>query len=168
MKVVLLSGIRRVIVTFRNLLMIAWLLPPAGFAVEIFGGFWGSRKSRVAAWMSVGCIATGFVCSFSALMIWGNSNNFWKVEHQSEHHAASYPTRAALADELKRLIEAKIPLEGAADHGVSEALYLHDPDFNGLELYWDKPESEWPRDAGGALRMVTDPLGLDDLLSELE
>ena len=75
--------------TLRNLLMIAWLLPLAGFAVEIFGGFWGSRKSRVAAWMSVGCIATGFVCSFSALMIWGNSNNFWKVEHQSEHHAAS-------------------------------------------------------------------------------
>ena len=84
------------------------------------------------------------------------------------HVAILYPTRAALADALKRLIEAKIPLEGAADHGVSEALYLHDPDFNGLELYWDKPESEWPRDAGGALRMVTDPLGLDDLLSELE
>ncbi len=84
------------------------------------------------------------------------------------HVAILYPTRAALADALKRLIEAKIPLEGAADHGVSEALYLHDPDFNGLELYWDKPESEWPRDAGGALRMVTDPLGLEDLLSELE
>lgn len=84
------------------------------------------------------------------------------------HVAILYPTRAALADALKRLIDAKIPLEGAADHGVSEALYLHDPDFNGLELYWDKPESEWPRDSGGALRMVTDPLGLDDLLSELE
>ncbi|MBL0061819.1 MAG: VOC family protein [bacterium] len=84
------------------------------------------------------------------------------------HVAILYPTRAALADALKRLIEAKIPLEGAADHGVSEALYLHDPDFNGLELYWDKPENEWPQDAGGALRMVTDPLDLDDLLSELE
>ena len=84
------------------------------------------------------------------------------------HVAILYPTRAALADALKRLTDAKIPLEGAADHGVSEALYLHDPDFNGLELYWDKPESEWPRDVGGALRMVTDPLGLDDLLSELE
>lgn len=84
------------------------------------------------------------------------------------HVAILYPTRAALADALKRLLDAKIPLEGVADHGVSEALYLHDPDFNGLELYWDKPESEWPRDAGGALLMVTDPLDLDDLLSELE
>lgn len=84
------------------------------------------------------------------------------------HVAILYPTRAALADALKRLIEAKIPLDGAADHGVSEALYLHDPDSNGLELYWDKPESEWPRDASGALRMVTDPLDLEDLLTELE
>ena len=84
------------------------------------------------------------------------------------HVAILYPTRAALADALKRLLDAKIPLDGVADHGVSEALYLHDPDFNGIELYWDKPESEWPRDAGGALRMVTDPLDLDDLLSELE
>lgn len=84
------------------------------------------------------------------------------------HVAILYPTRAALADALKRLLDAKIPLEGVADHGVSEALYLHDPDFNGIELYWDKPESEWPRDAGGALRMVTDPFDLDDLLSELE
>ncbi|MBC7964321.1 MAG: NADH-quinone oxidoreductase subunit L, partial [Fuerstia sp.] len=73
--------------TLRNLLMIAWLLPLAGFAVEIFGGFWGTRKSRVAAWMSVGCIATGFVCSLSALLIWGNSNNFWKVPHETDHHA---------------------------------------------------------------------------------
>lgn len=84
------------------------------------------------------------------------------------HVAILYPTRAALADAVKRLVEAKIPLDGAADHGVSEALYLHDPDFNGLELYWDKPESEWPRDPGGALRMVTDPLDLDGLLRELE
>ena len=75
--------------TLRNLLMIAWLLPLAGFAVEIFGGFWGSRKSRVAAWMSVGCIGVGFLCSLSALLIWGNSNNFWKVTHDSEHHAAA-------------------------------------------------------------------------------
>ena len=73
--------------TLRNLLMIAWLLPLAGFAVEIFGGFWGSRKSRVAAWMSVGCIATGFFCSLSALLIWGSSNNFWKVPHETDHHA---------------------------------------------------------------------------------
>ncbi|MBL0062936.1 MAG: VOC family protein [bacterium] len=84
------------------------------------------------------------------------------------HVAIVYPTRAALADALKRLIDAKIPLEGAADHGVSEALYLHDPDYNGIELYWDRPKDEWPRDAEGNLKMVVDPLDLDELLSELE
>ena len=83
--------------TLRNLLMIAWLLPLAGFAVEIFGGFWGSRKSRVAAWMSVGCIGVGFLCSLSALLIWGNSNHFWKTANPSaahhadaEHHEADH------------------------------------------------------------------------------
>ncbi|MCX7396888.1 MAG: NADH-quinone oxidoreductase subunit L [Planctomycetales bacterium] len=70
--------------TLRNLLMIAWLLPLVGFAVEIFGGFWGSRQSRAAAWIAVGCIATGFVCSFSALMIWGNANH-WSVLHKADH-----------------------------------------------------------------------------------
>ena len=71
--------------TLRNLLMIAWLLPLAGFAVEIFGGFWGSRKSRVAAWMSVGCIGVGFLCSVSALVIWGNSNNWTVLDHAIDH-----------------------------------------------------------------------------------
>lgn len=73
--------------TLRNLLMIAWLLPLVGFAVEIFGGFWGTRKSRAAAWIAVGCIATGFVCSFSALMIWGNANH-WSVMHKADHGTA--------------------------------------------------------------------------------
>ncbi|MFM7164052.1 MAG: hypothetical protein ACKO3T_02315, partial [Planctomycetaceae bacterium] len=73
--------------TLRNLLLIAWLLPLCGFAVEIFGGFWGSRRSRVAAWLAVGCIATGFVCSASALTIWGNSNG-WAVLHRAGHHEA--------------------------------------------------------------------------------
>lgn len=73
--------------TLRNLLMIAWLLPLVGFAVEIFGGFWGTRKSRAAAWIAVGCIATGFVCSFSALMIWGNANH-WSVLHKADHGAS--------------------------------------------------------------------------------
>jgi catechol 2,3-dioxygenase len=81
------------------------------------------------------------------------------------HLAILYPTRAKLADALRRLIEAKIPLEGAADHGVSEALYLRDPDQNGVELYWDKPPEQWPRTAGGELAMVTQPLDLDDLLA---
>ncbi|KMO41353.1 glyoxalase [Methylobacterium variabile] len=79
------------------------------------------------------------------------------------HLAILYPTRAALADALARLDAAGIPLTGASDHGVSEALYLDDPDRNGVELYWDRPESEWPRDADGSLRMVTRRLDLADL-----
>jgi catechol 2,3-dioxygenase len=82
------------------------------------------------------------------------------------HAAILYPDRAALADALKRLAEARWPLEGASDHGVSEALYLNDPDGNGLELYRDRPENEWPRDADGALTMVTLPLDLEALLAE--
>lgn len=80
------------------------------------------------------------------------------------HAAILYPTRAALADALKRLIAAGISLDGTADHGVSEALYLRDPDGNGLELYRDRPESEWPRNPTGELTMFTKPLDLGDLL----
>jgi catechol 2,3-dioxygenase len=83
------------------------------------------------------------------------------------HVAILYPTRAALADALQRLIDNNIPIEGAADHGVSEAIYLRDPDGNGLELYWDRPQDQWPRDAAGNLNMTTDPLDLDDLLKQL-
>jgi len=82
------------------------------------------------------------------------------------HVAILYPTRAALADALRRLKAAGIALDGASDHGVSEALYLNDPDGNGVELYWDRPESAWPRDAGGNMAMGTEPLDLDDLLKE--
>jgi catechol 2,3-dioxygenase len=82
------------------------------------------------------------------------------------HLAILYPTRAALADALRRLIRAEIPLEGASDHGVSEALYLRDPDGNGVELYWDRPPQEWPRTAEGELNMRTDPLNLENLLAE--
>ena len=80
------------------------------------------------------------------------------------HVAILYPTRAALADALRRLVAAKIPLDGASDHGVSEALYLRDPDENGVELYWDRPEAEWPRAADGSLAMHTRALDLDALL----
>lgn len=80
------------------------------------------------------------------------------------HVAIRYPDRAALADALRRLRAAGIGLEGAADHGVSEALYLRDPDGNGVELYADRPRAEWPRDADGSLAMVTLPLDLDALL----
>jgi len=84
------------------------------------------------------------------------------------HLAVLYPTRAALGDALQRLIAANIPLEGASDHGVSEALYLRDPDDNGVELYWDRPREQWPRSAGGELAMFTAPLDLIGLLKELE
>lgn len=79
------------------------------------------------------------------------------------HLAILYPTRAALADALRRVEAAGIPLDGASDHGVSEALYLCDPDGNGVELYRDRPESEWPRDEKGGLAMVTRRLDLADL-----
>jgi catechol 2,3-dioxygenase len=84
------------------------------------------------------------------------------------HLAILYPTRAALADALRRLIEAKIPLEGASDHGVSEALYLRDPDDNGVELYWDRPQEAWPRTAEGKLAMFTHRLDLADLLRQAQ
>ncbi|MGI3775909.1 MAG: VOC family protein [Janthinobacterium lividum] len=82
------------------------------------------------------------------------------------HLAVLYPGRAALADALRRLREAAVPLDGASDHGVSEALYLRDPDGNGVELYCDRPEAEWPRAPDGGLAMVTRRLDLDALLAE--
>jgi catechol 2,3-dioxygenase len=84
------------------------------------------------------------------------------------HTAILYPTRKDLAVILKRLIEAKYPLTGASDHGVSEAIYLDDPDGNGVELYWDKPKEQWPVDANGNLVMVSDRLDLEGLLGEAE
>ena len=82
------------------------------------------------------------------------------------HAAILYPDRPSLADALRRLVDAGVRLDGASDHGVSEALYLRDPDGNGLELYRDRPEPDWPRQPDGALAMVTDPLDLDALLAE--
>jgi len=80
------------------------------------------------------------------------------------HLAILYPTRAELGAALKALRKHGVELEGAADHGVSEALYLHDPDGNGVELYWDRPEEEWPRDAAGEIAMVTRALDVAGLL----
>ncbi len=82
------------------------------------------------------------------------------------HFAIRYPDRAALGEALRRLDEAGVPLEGASDHGVSEALYLRDPDGNGLELYWDRARDEWPRAADGSLRMATERLDLRKLRAE--
>lgn len=84
------------------------------------------------------------------------------------HTAILYPSRKDLAEILLRLHEAKYPLTGAADHGVSEALYLDDPDKNGVELYWDKPREQWPQQADGALDMYTARLNLENLLREVE
>jgi catechol 2,3-dioxygenase len=80
------------------------------------------------------------------------------------HLAILYPTRKDLSVALKRLIDAEYPLTGASDHGVSQALYLNDPDRNGVELYWDRPKEEWPVDEKGNLNMVTEALDLNDLL----
>jgi catechol 2,3-dioxygenase len=82
------------------------------------------------------------------------------------HVAIRYPTRTTLADALRRLRSAGIALDGASDHGVSEALYLRDPDQNGIELYWDKPEGDWPRSSDGMLAMDTRPLDLASLEAE--
>lgn len=83
------------------------------------------------------------------------------------HVAIRYPTRPALADALRRLVDARIPLTGASDHGVSIALYLHDPDANGIELYWDRPQEEWPRPPDGkGVAMFTEPVDLQALLAE--
>lgn len=81
------------------------------------------------------------------------------------HVALLYPTRAALGDALRRLMSAGISLDGAADHGVSEALYLRDPDNNGVELYWDRPRQDWPRGAEGEIAMYTRPLDLESILA---
>jgi catechol 2,3-dioxygenase len=100
--------------------------------------------------------------------------NTWESEHGSApppgttglyHFAVRYPDRASLGEALRRLREARVSLDGASDHGVSEALYLRDPDGNGIELYWDRPRSEWPREADGTLRMVTERLDLNALLA---
>jgi catechol 2,3-dioxygenase len=82
------------------------------------------------------------------------------------HVAIVYPSRAALANALKRIMAADIQLDGASDHGVSEALYLRDPDDNGLELYWDRPAAQWPRTSDGRLNMLTEPLDAHSLMRE--
>jgi catechol 2,3-dioxygenase len=84
------------------------------------------------------------------------------------HMAVLYPTRKDLAIILQRLMDADYPLTGASDHGVSEALYLYDPDKNGVELYWDRPRDQWPKNSDGSLDMFTRPLDLGDLMKEVK
>jgi catechol 2,3-dioxygenase len=83
------------------------------------------------------------------------------------HAAILYPTRKDLATIVHRLMKERYPLGGTSDHGVSEAIYLEDPDKNGLELYWDKPESQWPRKSDGSIDMYTNALDMDDLIAEI-
>ncbi len=97
------------------------------------------------------------------------SKNGPRAEERSPglfHTAIVYPTRRDLANILKRLVAAEYPLTGASDHGVSQALYLDDPDGNGVELYWDRPREDWPMDAEGKLHMVTERLDLQELLAQ--
>jgi catechol 2,3-dioxygenase len=84
------------------------------------------------------------------------------------HFAILYPSRQELARALKRLVDSGVPIDGASDHGVSEAIYLRDPDGNGIEIYRDRPRDEWPRDADGSFTMMNAPLDLQALLRELD
>jgi catechol 2,3-dioxygenase len=105
-----------------------------------------------------------------ALNTWESAGGAWPPPGTTGlyHVALLYPDRPALAVALRRLMQAGVPLEGASDHGVSEALYLRDPDGNGVELYRDRPDAEWPRDAGGRLAMFTRRLDLAALLTEAD
>lgn len=100
------------------------------------------------------------------LNIWESRGGAWPAPGTTGlyHFAILYPTRTSLAVALRRVLAAGIALEGASDHGVSEAIYLRDPDGNGVELYWDRPPAEWPRDVAGNLAMGTERLAIEDLL----
>lgn len=136
-------------------------------AIAFYGGVLGfqvtQRYGRSAAFLSAG----GYHHHIG-LNTWQSAGGSPPPEHATGlfHTAILYPTRAALADALRRLHNAGIPLDGASDHGVSEALYLRDPDQNGVELYWDRPAEQWPRTPEGELAMFTRPLDLNRLLAE--
>lgn len=104
------------------------------------------------------------------LNTWESADAPWPPRHTTGlyHLALLYPERSGLATIVKRVLEAGVRLEGASDHGVSQAIYLRDPDGNGVELYWDRPEAEWPRDAQGGIVMTIERLDLDALLALAE
>lgn len=136
-------------------------------AIAFYSGVLGfavtQRYGRSAAFL-----AAGGYHHHIGLNTWQSAGGSPPPEHATGlfHTAILYPTRAALADALRRLQRAGVALDGASDHGVSEALYLRDPDQNGVELYWDRPQSQWPRTADGGLAMFTQPLDLEDLARE--
>ena len=136
-------------------------------AIAFYSGVLGfqvtQRYGRSAAFLSAG----GYHHHIG-LNTWQSAGGSPPPEHATGlfHTAILYPTRASLVDALRRLHQAGIPLDGASDHGVSEALYLRDPDQNGVELYWDRPPEQWPRTPEGELAMFTRPLDLNALLAE--
>jgi catechol 2,3-dioxygenase len=144
-------------------LKVADLERALGFYRDVLGFEVTQRLGPSAAFLSAG----GYHHHIG-LNIWESAGGRPPAEGATGlyHLAILYPTRAELADALRRLMKAGIPLEGASDHGVSEALYLRDPDDNGVELYWDRPREEWPRTAEGGLAMFTRPLDLDSLLTD--
>ena len=135
-----------------------------GFYRDVLGFQLTQRFGAGAAFLSAG----GYH-HHVGINVWESRGGDWPPPGTTGlyHFAILYPTRPALADALRRVLDAGIPLEGAADHGVSEAIYLRDPDGNGVELYRDRPPEEWPREADGSLAMGTDPLDLEELLTEL-
>ncbi len=134
------------------------------FYCDVLGFQIKQRYGSAAAFISAG----GYHHHIG-LNTWESKNGMPPPENSTGlyHFAIIYPTRKALAKALQRLIVNEVQLDGASDHGVSEALYLHDPDLNGIELYWDRPQELWPRDSAGEITMFTKRLDLDDLLSEI-
>ena len=144
-------------------LKVADLERALGFYHDVLGFEVTQRMGRQAAFLSAG----GYHHHIG-LNTWESANGKPPSPGTTGlyHTAILYPTRALLADALRRVLAARIELDGASDHGVSEALYLRDPDSNGVELYWDRPTALWPRAADGGLAMITRALDLNALLKE--
>jgi catechol 2,3-dioxygenase len=144
-------------------LKVADLERALGFYRDVLGFELTQRLGRQAAFLSAG----GYHHHIG-LNMWESAGGKPPPEGSTGlyHVAILYPSRAELADALRRLLKAGISLKGASDHGVSEALYLRDPDGNGLELYWDRPQEQWPRNRDGDLEMHTHALDLGKLLKE--
>ncbi len=135
------------------------------FYTQLLGFDITTRMGKSAAFLSVG----GYHHHIG-LNTWESLGGVSPAPHNTGlyHFAILVPDRRELSRALKRLIDHDWPIDGAADHGVSEAIYLRDPDQNGIEIYRDRPKEQWPRDAKGEIQMDTKPLDLDGLLSELK
>lgn len=144
-------------------LKVADLERALGFWHDVLGFEITQRIGRQAAFLSAG----GYHHHIG-LNTWESAGGPPPPAHTTGlyHVAILYPTRALLADAVRRVLAAGIELEGASDHGVSEAIYLRDPDGNGVELYWDRPREQWPRAGDGEIAMFSHALDLDSLLAE--